>query len=95
MVTFDGCVSGGTISGGNILLDDVALINAVNGFTFNGIIYPTVFDKQKEQKTLSNDGPAASPEKSFMTQTNKVYSGKSSVVNGFFEFSFVVLLQSF
>lgn len=58
--------------------------------SFNGIVYPTVFDKQKEQKTLSNDGPAASPEKAFMTQTNKVYSGKSSVVNGFFEFSFVV-----
>jgi len=57
--------------------------------SFNGIVYPSVFDKPKEQKTLSNDG-VLSPEMSFYTQTNKVYSGKASVVNGFFEFSFVV-----
>ena len=56
---------------------------------FNGILFPSVFDKPKEQKTLSNDG-AASPELTFYTQTNRVYSGKASVVNGMFEFTFVV-----
>lgn len=39
MVTFDGCVSTGTISGGNILFDDVATINAVGGWTFSGTIF--------------------------------------------------------
>lgn len=57
---------------------------------FNGTLYPTVFDKKKDQTTLSNDGPVASPEYTFETQVNKVYAGKASIVNGFFEFSFVV-----
>lgn len=57
--------------------------------TFNGIVYPTVYDKPKEQKTLSNDG-AASPERIFYTQNSKVYSGKATVTNGDFEFTFIV-----
>lgn len=56
---------------------------------FNGVLYPTVYDKPKTQQTLSNDG-AASPAYSFDTQTNKVYSGKASVTNGQFEFTFIV-----
>lgn len=67
-------------------------INDYGGQTvsgFNGVLYPTVYDKPKEQQTLSNDG-AASPVYDFETQTNKVYSGKASVVNGQFEFSFIV-----
>lgn len=56
---------------------------------FNGILYPSIFDKPKEQLTLSNDG-TASPVKSFYSQTSKVYSGKASVINGFFEFECVV-----
>jgi hypothetical protein len=58
--------------------------------SFNGTLYPTIFDKPKDQKTLSNDGPLASPEITFQTQTNRVYTGKASVTNGYFEFSFVV-----
>lgn len=55
---------------------------------FNGVIYPTVFDKIKSQQTLGND--PNSPIISFELQNNKVYSGKASVTNGQFEFSFVV-----
>ncbi len=56
---------------------------------FNGVLYPTVYDKPRQQTTLSNDG-AESPPFTFETQTNKVYSGKASVVNGAFEFTFIV-----
>lgn len=56
---------------------------------FNGVLYPTVYDKPRTQTTLSNDG-AESPPFDFETQTNKVYSGKASVTNGSFEFTFIV-----
>lgn len=56
---------------------------------FNGVVYPTVYDKAKVNQTLSNDG-SASPVYSFKTQNNKVYSGKASVTNGMFEFTFIV-----
>ncbi|MFT5777488.1 MAG: hypothetical protein ACI837_000422 [Crocinitomicaceae bacterium] len=55
---------------------------------FNGILYPSVLDKPKVQQTLGND--PASPIISFEIQNNKLYRGKVSVVNGYFEFSFVV-----
>ena len=58
--------------------------------SFNGVLYPSVYDKPKAQLTLSNDGPSESPELEFFTQTNKVYNGKSSVINGEFEFTFIV-----
>jgi len=60
----------------------------MNGF--NGVLYPSVFDKPKSQLTLSNDGAAESPELLFYTQTNKVYNGKASITNGNFEFTFIV-----
>ncbi|MFK7785948.1 MAG: type IX secretion system sortase PorU [Crocinitomicaceae bacterium] len=56
--------------------------------SFNGVVYPTVFDKIKMQQTLGND--SNSPVVDFEIQNNKVYSGKASVTNGYFEFSFVV-----
>jgi hypothetical protein len=61
--------------------------NILNGF--NGLVYPSVFDKPKEQKTLGNDG-SASPIIDFYIQTNKLYRGKASVKNGYFEFTFIV-----
>lgn len=62
--------------------------NVLSGF--NGLLYPSIFDKPKEQLTLSNDGPVASPVKSFTNQTAKVYRGKASVTNGYFEFSCII-----
>lgn len=54
---------------------------------FNGIIYPTVFDKFKPITTLANDGGAPY---NFSLQTSKLFKGKVSVTNGDFSYSFVV-----
>ncbi len=60
--------------------------NLLSGF--NGVVYPSILDKPKIQQTLGND--PTSPIISFELQNNKLYRGKVSVVNGYFEFSFVV-----
>ena len=60
--------------------------NLMSGF--NGILYPTVFDKPATITTLGNDQP--NPPFVFKLQRNVLYHGKVSVVNGNFEFSFVV-----
>jgi len=55
---------------------------------FNGIIYPTVFDKPSLINTLAND-----PQSSVFTfklQKNILFKGKASVVNGYFSFEFIV-----
>lgn len=55
--------------------------------TFNGIIYPSVFDKNQTVTTLSNDG---GDPMQFQTQENLLFKGKASVQNGRFSFSFIV-----
>ena len=55
---------------------------------FNGVVYPTVFDKEATVYTLSND--ATSNVMSFVLQKNIIYKGKSEVKNGEFTFSFLV-----
>jgi hypothetical protein len=54
---------------------------------FNGIVYPTVFDKFQNYSTLGNYGQPPSP---FQMQINAIYRGKATVKNGAFRFSFVV-----
>lgn len=54
---------------------------------YNGVIYPTIFDKKKQITTLSNDGFAPF---NFALQASKLFKGKASVVNGDFTFSFIV-----
>ena len=54
----------------------------------NGILTPSVFDKIKVQKTLGQD--FNSPEIEYELQRNVIYKGKVSIVNGQFDFSFVV-----
>jgi len=56
--------------------------------SFNGIIYPTVFDKQVDVSTLSND--ATSPLRVFSLQKNALYRGKASVNGGEFTYTFIV-----
>lgn len=53
---------------------------------FNGIIYPTVYDKPVNISSLSNDGGGAI---TFKLQNNILYRGKSSITNGEFSFSFI------
>jgi flagellar hook assembly protein FlgD len=55
---------------------------------FNGVVYPTVFDKEATISTLAND-PGSSV-LSFVLQKNIIYKGKSQVTNGDFSFSFLV-----
>jgi Peptidase family C25 len=58
--------------------------------TFNGVLYPTVYDKSQAITTLSNDGTNVSPPFTFKLQKNILYNGKVSVSNGMFKFSFIV-----
>lgn len=58
--------------------------------SFNGVIYPTVYDKPVNITTLSNDGTAASPPFTFKLQKNILYKGKVSVTKGLFSFTFIV-----
>lgn len=55
---------------------------------FNGVVYPTVFDKSNAINTLNND--AGSPVTTFTLQKNNIYRGKATVTNGEFSFSFLV-----
>ena len=54
---------------------------------YNGTIYPTIFDKRYDVKTLNNDGEGSV---SFSVQNKKLFKGKASVTNGEFSFEFVV-----
>ncbi len=55
---------------------------------FNGIIYPTLFDKESTLETLSND--EKSFKKQFGAYKNILFKGAATVSNGEFEFEFVV-----
>ncbi len=70
-----------TITG---MLED-ELGNPMTGF--NGIIYPTVYDKRSDIKTLSNDGD---PEMTFKLRDRILYKGKASVKGGDFSIQFIV-----
>jgi hypothetical protein len=56
--------------------------------SFNGYVYPTVFDKAQDFSTLGNDYDS-SPF-NFKLQKNIIYKGKAQVSNGQFSFSFIV-----
>lgn len=56
--------------------------------SFNGNVYPVVFDKTQNVTTLGND-PTSQPA-TFSTRTNILFKGKASVTNGHFSFSFKV-----
>lgn len=61
---------------------------------FNGTIFPTVYDKMVTYYTLGNDRNDpygnVSMVQPFKLQKNVIYSGKASIVNGVFSFTFVV-----
>ncbi len=55
---------------------------------FNGHVYPSVFDKPQTVNTIGND--PGSQVTSFSSQTNVLFRGKASVLNGKFSFTFKV-----
>jgi hypothetical protein len=55
---------------------------------YDGIVFPTVYDKYKTKYTLGQD--PNSPVMAFQSQNNIIYKGKATVTNGYFSFSFVV-----
>ena len=55
--------------------------------SFNGIIYPTVYDKRVVRQTLGHDG--GSP-RDYVIQKTILFKGRASVTNGRFQFSFIV-----
>ena len=55
---------------------------------FNGTVYAKVFDKPSAIRTLGND-PSSIPV-TFYQQTDLIYSGRATVQNGKFKFSFLV-----
>jgi len=61
--------------------------NGILADWFNGVIYPTVFDKKSNLTTLANDGGAPFI---FKAQNNIIYKGAATVENGKFTFSFIV-----
>jgi len=70
----------------------------VNGFiadtsgnkitSFNGTLYPSIFDKSLKLTCLNNSGWGFTD--TFRLQKNVIYRGKTSVTNGDFTFSFIV-----
>lgn len=75
-------------------LSKMTIKGHIEGYTggvltsFNGELTPTIFDKEKMKKTLGQN--SESPIIEFKTQDAIIYKGKVSVVNGYFNFSFVV-----
>ncbi|MDC0028918.1 type IX secretion system sortase PorU [bacterium] len=54
---------------------------------FNGVVFPTVYDKEVISVTLGQESCSPMP---FRNQNNIIYKGTASVISGQFSFSFVV-----
>jgi hypothetical protein len=55
--------------------------------SFNGIVYPVIYDKAEDVTTLANDVGSAF---SYSDQKNILFSGQASVCNGKFSFTFIL-----
>ncbi len=56
---------------------------------FNGLVFPTIYDKPQTATTLQQDQPTVTPLE-VSVQRNIVFRGKATVANGKFSFEFVV-----
>jgi hypothetical protein len=68
---------------------EVTDLNGLRLENFNGLVFPTVYDKARTVTTLQQDQPNISP-LSVSVQRNIVFRGKATVVSGKFDFEFVV-----
>ncbi|MGK0386893.1 MAG: hypothetical protein ACI849_001512, partial [Patiriisocius sp.] len=74
--------------GGQVLNADGSLAS-----NYNGVLEAKVFDKRIERETLGNDGVQVDGELgilNFTTLGETIFSGQATVINGQFEFDFVV-----
>ncbi len=55
---------------------------------FNGIVFPTLFDKESSVTTLAND--PSSRVRDFSVQRSRLYRGSATVENGEFDISFTI-----
>ncbi len=55
---------------------------------YNGVVYPTIYDKRFVYQTRGNSSSSIPAE--FEARTNILFNGKASVENGEFEFEFIV-----
>lgn len=55
---------------------------------FNGVLFPSIFDKEIIIQTLANN--SGSNVKNFPIQKSVLFKGKASITNGKFKFSFIV-----
>lgn len=61
--------------------------NGVKLTSFDGLIFPTVFDKPSQKKTLGNGG---SVPMNYEVYESQIFKGKATVSDGEFEFKFIV-----
>ena len=54
---------------------------------FNGVIYPVVYDKEIIRTTLGQESCTPMP---YRDQSNIIYKGAASVIDGIFSFNFIV-----
>lgn len=54
---------------------------------FNGLIFPVVYDKSSQKRTIGNGGSAPF---SYEVYESQIFKGKASVQNGEFEFKYIV-----
>jgi hypothetical protein len=72
-----------------VRFEGVVLDNSGNILpNFNGTLSTTVFDKSIDRKTLGNNSFGETL--NFDTQDSKIFRGKSRVINGAFQFDFIV-----
>ncbi len=72
-----------------VTIDGYVTDQAGNKLTgYNGMIYPTIYDKKQTFRTLGNN--TGSNPADFSMRNSVLYKGKASVVNGSFSFSFIV-----
>lgn len=90
-------VNGQTVTSNPDTIKSLALVsisgyvkdnNGIKLSSYNGTLYPTVYDKEQNLQTLSNN--MVGGQFPFKLQKSILYKGKVSVTNGDFSFSFVV-----
>jgi hypothetical protein len=71
-----------------VLIEGVVTDDDGNIMDFDGVIYPTIYDKKTVNFTLGQD--ESSPVFDYELQNNVIFKGRASVVDGRFQFTFVV-----